>query len=144
MIKFISCLTFAGVLPFLAAFILLLVGENEIPFLGKTDAVISAYALVIVSFMAGSHWGLHFNLSNTYRIYVPVLSNVFALLGWFAFLILPFAFFMIKCASLFCILLLIDTILLKEKVISRRYFQTRVLVTVLVVPLLSLMALLRY
>lgn len=142
--KIYPYLAYAGVLPFVMCTALLLLGSTNIPVLGQTQTVLSVYALVITSFMAGSHWGQHLYLEarDAKNIYLPVFSNIVALVLWASFLMLPFGPLMGICSAAFIFLLLIDRVLLRQGLITRHYFQTRCLVTSLVVATLLISGLL--
>ena len=48
-------LTFAGAIPFVACAFLLMIDVVTVPMLGSVVDILSAYGLVIASFMAGAH-----------------------------------------------------------------------------------------
>jgi Protein of unknown function (DUF3429) len=52
-----SLLTYAGALPFVACALIPLFGVSSIKLIGSFDYIAAVYALTIVSFMAGVHWG---------------------------------------------------------------------------------------
>ena len=83
-------LTFAGAIPFVACAFLLMMNVVTVPILGSVVDILSAYGLVIASFMAGAHWGNHLDLAddNKWAIRLPLYSNVIALGLWLGFLIL--------------------------------------------------------
>lgn len=58
-------LAFLGTLPFVICAACFIFDVQAIPILGDTRNVLSAYALVITAFMAGSHWGaLEFSVTS--------------------------------------------------------------------------------
>jgi len=129
-------LTYAGVLPFVICAVSLVFNLTTIPFLGDIKQVLSVYALVIASFVAGSHWGQHLKLNNKWGIYLPVFSNVTAILVWIGFLVLPFKLIIVTFIITFMALLGIDKKLHQHDLISARYFRRRCFVTAIVISTL--------
>ena len=136
-------LTFAGAIPFVACALLLVIGISDIPILGATADVLSAYGLVIASFMAGSQWGNHLDLSddNKWAIRLPLYSNIIALGLWLGFLILSAIGFIWLLVIGFISLLVIDYSLHRAQIISHAYFKVRQYVTAIVVISLVIAAL---
>ena len=126
-------LAFLGALPFVICAACFVFDVQAIPTLGDTRNVLGAYALVITAFMAGSHWGQHLDLDNKWGDYLPITSNLTAILVWIGFLILPFKVLLIIFAISFLVLLLIDQVLRQNDLISFEYLRTRYLITLIVV-----------
>jgi|TARA_B110000908_G_C10183132_1_gene416698 hypothetical protein len=126
-------LAFLGALPFIICAACFVFNVQDIPILGGTRNVLGAYALVITSFMAGSHWGQHLDLDNKWGDYLPITSNLTAVLVWIGFLILPFKVLLIIFAISFLVLLWIDQELRQNDLISFEYLRTRYLITLIVV-----------
>ena len=57
-------LTFAGTIPFIACAILITMHIDAVIAMGTTAEILSAYGLVIATFMAGSQWGSHLVLTE--------------------------------------------------------------------------------
>lgn len=131
-------LTYAGALPFVICTVCILLGIHNLWLLGNTHQVLTTYALVIASFMSGSHWGQHLHISDHHisdhhwRLYLPMCSNANAVLLWIALLTLPFRALLITFIVSFLALLVIDNKLLRHGLISARYFRHRCVVTTLV------------
>ncbi|MBI0426293.1 DUF3429 domain-containing protein [Psychrobacter sp. NG27] len=136
-------LTFAGTIPFIACAFLLMVDVVTVPMLGSVGDVLSAYGLVIASFMAGAHWGNHLSLAddNKWAVRLPLYSNVIALGLWLGFLILSDIDFIWLLVIGFISLLVIDYSLHRAQIISHTYFKVRQYVTVIVVISLVIAAL---
>lgn len=135
-----TTLTYSGILPFLFITLLLAFHVRFIPLLGNTTTIISAYTLIIATFLAGAHWGQHLERNNPWSLYLPVASNVNAVVLWLCYLTLPFTYLcFIFCAS-FAVLLYIDRTLFHAGLINDHYFQTRCIVTSIVIVLLLLSA----
>ena len=128
-------LTFAGTIPFIACAFLLMIDVVTVPMLGSVVDVLSAYGLVIASFMAGAHWGNHLDLAddNKWAIRLPLYSNSIALGLWLGFLILSASSFIWLLVIGFISLLVIDYSLHRAQIISHAYFQVRQYVTTIVV-----------
>ena len=128
-------LTFAGAIPFVACAFLLMVDVVTVPILGSVVDVLSAYGLVISSFMAGAHWGNHLDLAddNKWAIRLPLYSNIIALGLWLGFLILSASSFIWLLVIGFISLLVIDYSLHRAQIISHAYFKVRQYVTAIVV-----------
>ncbi len=136
-------LTFAGTIPFVACAFLLMVDVVTVPIFGSVVDVLSAYGLVIASFMAGAHWGNHLDLAddNKWAIRLPLYSNVIALGLWLGFLILSASSFVWLLVIGFISLLVIDYNLHRAQIISHAYFKVRQYVTAIVVISLVIAAL---
>jgi len=128
-------LTFAGTIPFIACAFLLMINVVTVPMLGSVANILSAYGLVIASFMAGAHWGNHLGLAddNKWAIRLPLYSNVIALGLWLGFLILSASSFIWLLVIGFVSLLVIDYSLHRAQIISHAYFKVRQYVTAIVV-----------
>ena len=129
-------LAFLGTLPFVFCAACLVFDVQTIPILGDTRNVLGIYALVITAFMAGSHWGQHLDFDSKWGDYLPITSNVIAVLVWIGFLTLPFKGSLIVFGISFLVLLWIDQKLRQNDLISLEYFRTRCLVTFIVVSTL--------
>ena len=136
-------LIFAGAIPFVACAFLLIVDVVTVPMLGSVIDVLSAYGLVIASFMAGAHWGNHLDLAddNKWAVRLPLYSNVIALGLWLGFLILSASSFIWLLVVGFISLLVIDYSLHRAQIISDVYFKIRQYVTAIVVVSLVVAAL---
>jgi hypothetical protein len=134
--KLYPYLTYAGSLPFVLCALCHLLDIRAIPLLGHVDHVLSVYALVITSFLSGSHWGQHLNLKDKWSLYLPAFSNINAVLLWISFLLLPFKLLLIPFLLSFLGFLLIDKKLLQDNLISPDYFRTRCYVTAIVISTL--------
>ena len=136
-------LTFAGAIPFVACAFLLMIDVVTVPMLGSVVDVLSAYGLMIGSFMAGAHWGNHLSLTedNEWRVKLPIYSNVIALGLWLGFLTLSASSFIWLLVIGFISLLVIDYSLHRAQIISYIYFKVRQYVTAIVVISLVIAAL---
>lgn len=134
MTKTFYYLIYAGTIPFILCSICFSAGIKSIYLLGSVDKILSAYGLVILSFLSGSHWGQHLYINR--RIWgctLPVLSNIIAVLLCFSFLVLSFKELVAIFVASFIILLIIDHRLFQMRLISDHYFQTRCFVSAIVI-----------
>ena len=140
----LTYLPFAGALPFIFGALMALIGIGQIvlPIGGSftVDTMVAAYALAILSFMAGVHWGQYLAQGHNSTA-ILVISNVITVVGWLAMLTLAQPTFLIVAAISFLVLLLVDRNLFQSKVISKTYFRIRLIVTLLVAASLILTAL---
>ena len=127
-------LTYAGAIPFALGAIFLTNDMKEIPPFGTVENILSVYGVMIASFMAGAHWGQHFQIKDRFwHFYLPVVSNVIVLVLWVSFLILSFKMLMAMLVIGFVALLGVDYYLAKINVITHHYLKTRLYVTIGVV-----------
>lgn len=126
-------LPYAGTLPFLAGMALLGGGHETLPGLGEVTPALQHYALVIIAFLAGSHWGLGVALASPLRTRLLLTSNVAALAAWGSSLWLAPPAMLSACALLLAILLVSDRWLRHAVLIEGRYWRTRVRVTLVAV-----------
>ena len=127
-------LMYAGTIPFIFSAVLLGLSIHDFPLLGSIEKVLIVYALVISSFLAGSHWGQHLQIKKgQWNLHLSILSNVIAVVLWLGFLLLSFKILMIMFAATFFVLLIIDYRLFQMDLITRHYFQTRFFVSLIVI-----------
>jgi Protein of unknown function (DUF3429) len=100
-------LPFAGALPFVAGAFWAVMPVQDAPFIGSTQNAVLSYGLLIISFMAGTHWGQYLAGVRA-SVNLLVSSNVVALAAWFGFLLLPSLWFCLLLIFLFAVLYLID------------------------------------
>lgn len=133
-------LAFAGALPFVFCALLLWTGTASLPVFGAVSSIAASYGLMILSFMAGVHWGQRLSGVET-SLNLFLISNAIALAAWFSFLLLQPRLFFASLAVLFALLLMIDRRLWAEGQITRDYLSTRTTVSALVVVSLAVIAL---
>jgi hypothetical protein len=138
--KSYCCLTYAGAIPFIICAVGLLLGIQELPWLGSMEKILSVYGLVIVTFLAGSHWGQHLHIQGVWGRVLPLLSNIIAVGLWLAFLVFSFKALLASLGAGLVILLIIDNRLFQDNLITRHYWQTRCLVTAVVIATLIISA----
>ncbi len=133
-------LAFAGALPFVFSALLLWAGHSTVPVLGAVSTVAASYGLLILSFMAGVHWGQRLSGVET-SLNLFLTSNAVALAAWSSYLLLLPRLYFASLAVLFAVLLMIDRRLSAEGHLSRDYLRTRSTVSALVVLSLAVIAL---
>ncbi len=133
-----TMLTYAGTLPFIACALMPYIQFPELPGLGSFDTIAIAYGLVIISFMAGAHWGSYLFASESSPINLFISSNIIAVLVWLTFLAATASITLSVFIAAFLYLLWVDYRLLHSKLISAHYFQTRFSATAVAVVALLL------
>ena len=126
-------LMYAGAIPFVFCAICLSTHIHQWPLLGPVEKILGMYGLVILSFLAGSHWGQHFQMRCFWHRTLPILSNVIVVLLWLGTLLLSFKMLLAMFVTVFVILLLIDYHLLQHDLISKHYFHTRLFASTIVI-----------
>ena len=134
-------LIYLGTLPFIFISILIAIKYKGLLDYGITniEAIISIYAIAIISFISGSHWGLNFKLKSLLSSLILISSNITVISIWLAYLFLIFEIFIFVASVAFIILLFIDKKLLDEAFYTRKYFQTRLIATSIVLLSFCLM-----
>ena len=131
-------LTYLGAVPFALGAVFLTLDILEIPPLGSVEPILSVYGVMIASFMAGAHWGQHFQINNSpWHFYLPVVSNIIVLILWVSFLMLSFKMLMAMLVVGFIALFAVDYYLSQINVIENHYLKTRLYVTTVVVVCLA-------
>ena len=127
-------LTYLGIVPFLFfGIIAQLLPKSH---LIDSQWALHAYSLCIISFIAGSHWGL-----QNGRPMIAILSNMVTVCAWASMILSPL-WINITHGLLFIALLFIDRILQQSQNITQHYFQTRIQVSFIVIGVLALNGLL--
>lgn len=137
--RIVTALTTAGIIPF-ASLALLSWYQTHFPYTSiAIDFLVLGYAAVIISFIAGTHWGVSLLTENTARLLI--WSNIITLAAW-AGLSIPdvmlSALTMIICLSL---LLWIDFKLYKSGIHPKWYIILRAAITLGVIICLLAFAL---
>lgn len=129
-----SILTYLGIIPFL--FVSALFGAKFYEILHidleNLKTIISIYTIAIISFISGSHWGLTLNNNNFLSRFILISSNIFVLFIWLAYLFLFFEIFIFAASVVFILLLFIDQKLSYLDYYSKKYFQNRLIATIIV------------
>jgi hypothetical protein len=129
-----SILTYAGALPFTAFALLPLLGVSAIQRIGSVDYIAAVYALTIVSFMAGVHWGMALDPQRTeWPVNLFLSSNAVTIMAWLVFLSTTPKITLIIGILAFLYLLWVDYRLYSLNMLTAHYLQTRRRVTALVV-----------
>jgi hypothetical protein len=126
-----SILAFAGVIPFVACALLPLAGIASLPLFGALDELAGSYGLAIVSFLTGIHWATYLYRQDEVPFNLMISSNVVFLVAWFAFVLGDTSAALFAQLVALIVLLLIDHQLKARALITRDYFRTRSIATVL-------------
>lgn len=136
-----ACLALAGTVPFIVGAVGLSVGYSFLPVIGATVLAISLYALVILSFMAGTQWGMFFIAPHPRRGWLLLWSNFVALAGWSLFLFTAPIIFLLGLILLFTGMLFVDFFLQRMEITSRNYLGVRLTATIITLIALGVIAL---
>ena len=132
--KIFPYLTYAGAIPFVFCAACLGLEIQQVPVFGSVKTILSVYGLGISSFLAGAHWGQHLHINKSeWARFLPIFSNVIAVLLWLGFLVLSFTMQMAMFVAAFVALLIIDHRLFQMDIIIRHYFKTRFFVSAIVI-----------
>jgi hypothetical protein len=125
----VRLLVFAGALPFIACTLLVL-----LPLLPAVDvrALFDSYALVILAFLCGAHWGQGIVARGTAPLNLFLVSNALVLLLWLAHAFLPATPFLLLVLLELWLLLWIDRCLYASELIDQWYYITRIRITLIV------------
>ena len=121
-------LTFLGIIPFLFLLMLSFYYSERIDYI---SSLFHAYSAVIISFIAGTHWGICLQ-SKDGNNSVLLESNLITLIAWFSL------FYLVQITELIMIgcllyLLKVEFRLQKNGLIDEMYFNQRVLATFAVI-----------
>ena len=133
-------LVYSGAIPFIACVCVSVLGWDifDARWYGIT------YGAVILSFLAGIHWGVYLFLSPSCPYNLFITSNIAALLGWLSLLIFPHWGSFLLLILCFSWLLLIDHKLFKLDIIPDWFYRLRVHATIIVIASLLSLALINW
>ncbi len=126
--RLIKILAYAGLLPFVISIIFSF--SNYDPFFLTNSLLIHIYGAIIVSFLAGIHWGIFLLKYTSYNLLIH--SNIIAVLSWFSFF-LDHSIGIFLLIFSFLYLLYIDHILYRKGILEHYYLVIRVNVSFLVI-----------
>lgn len=133
-----NLLTYSGTIPFVLCAVCLCANIQQLPLLGSVETLLSAYALLISSFLAGSLWGQHLHVQGYWKRVLPILSNIIAVLIWLGYVRLSFDMQMAMFISAFVILLIVDYRLFQIHFLDRQVFRTRLIASAIVIMALTI------
>lgn len=136
--SFAILLMYLGILPFCLSNFFFFFDPTLQIFGQSIIKLLQLYGIVIAAFMLGSYWGISTSKpSHTSRI-VLILSNIMALILWVLSALNPES--CLAYLSFFFLLIVgVDFLLSRSKLISQFYFKNRVYVSIIVFGLLRLM-----
>lgn len=132
MLKQYSTFALAGAIPFIAAALAVLFGVETAGPIQSVIAAVVSYSLVIVSFVAGSHWGIYLQNDASAPVNLFMTSNVSVLVPWLAFVLGSINSTLLALILAFVLLLVIDRRLLTFGLIDTAYFRLRAIATLIV------------
>ena len=123
-------LTYLGALPF---FIAIWIGWSDRPLLGVAGTQwFITYALVILSFMAGTLWGQMVTVSRQVKA-IALVTNLITLAAWFAYLLAAASTVLLMLALGFIALYVLEARVIQTLDRPAYYLGLRLKVTALVV-----------
>ncbi len=128
-----KALAYSGLLPFLYFPVYLFFTGNDVIFGFDVEALLVAYSAVIVSFIAGIHWGIFLFKKGSLNLFL--CSNIIALLACLSIFSIFFLNLIILILCLF-FLILIDSSLFNQQLLDPWFYKLRLQVSTL--ALLSL------
>jgi Protein of unknown function (DUF3429) len=137
--RIVTALTAAGIIPF-AGLALLSWFQTHIPYTSiAIDFLVLSYAAVIISFIAGTHWGVALLTEDTGSLLI--WSNIITLAAW-AGLSLPIVILSVQTMIIcLCLLLWLDFKLYKAGLHPKWYITLRGTITLGVIICLLAFAL---
>ena len=132
MVKQYSMFALAGAIPFVAAAFAVLFGVDTAGPVQSVIAALLSYGLVIVSFVAGSHWGIYLQNDASAPVNLFITGNVLVLVPWLAFVLGSINSTLLALIMAFAFLLVIDWRLLTSGLIDKAYFRLRAIATLFV------------
>ena len=135
-LKLTTTLAGLGTLPFIGAALILATQQPSDAMFVLGARIATSYALLIVSFMAGVHWGQDL-AGIPSATPLMLVSNLLALAVWFAYLFMSPPQMLLWSAALFAVLLWVDFGLARTGAIGQAYLRLRAMISgVVVVALL--------
>lgn len=131
MVRHYSSFILAGAIPFIAAAAAILGGVESIGPVHSVTASLVAYGLAIVSFVAGTHWGIYLQFKASAPTNLFVSSNSAVLVPWLTFVVGSIDGTLVALVLTFMFLLIIDWRLYRSNLIEAAYFRLRVTATVI-------------
>jgi hypothetical protein len=119
----------AGILPFVIFTYFLMVGVVELPFVGHVGTALKIYSVLILTFIMGSHWGMHLSQRGPHCRFLAIISNVLFLFLLWAFFVLSLKVLYFVMSLLFLFLFLLDSWLWQGGFLDGFYIRCRALVT---------------
>jgi hypothetical protein len=133
--KFTFLLTLSGAFPILFFTVMNIIHQDN----ALWYKILIYYIAVILSFLGGIHWGLAISLKSKFSIlvrYLLAISIIPVLIAWIVLLIPTHSIQLDIFILAFVWVLFVDFFLEKNEVISKVFFKTRVIMSVLVVCIL--------
>ena len=133
----VAALTAAGVIPFAAGALYLIVPVGPADYYPFVRTAIAWWAVIILSFMAGTFWGLA--IARRADPLLLIGSNVAAIAAWLALLLLPSGMIPLAISVLFALLLLLDWRAYSHGTVPLSYLRLRMAITSAVVVCLGVL-----
>ena len=132
MIRRYDIFMLAGTIPFVAAAVAALAGIDSIWNVPSVTAAVVAYGLAIVSFVAGTHWGLYLQYRGSAPINLFVSSNAAVLVPWLTFVVASTESTLVALVLTFLFLAFVDWRLARANLVETAYLRLRLTATAIV------------
>ncbi|MAC12674.1 MAG: hypothetical protein CMN74_10770 [Sphingorhabdus sp.] len=133
----VIALTAAGVIPFAAGALYLIVPIGPEGYYPLVRTAFAWWAVIILSFMAGTFWGLA--IARRADPLLLIGSNIAAIAAWLALLFLPANVIPLAISVLFALLLLLDWRAYSRGTVPLSYLRLRMAITSAVVICLGVL-----
>lgn len=135
-----SMLTIFGMVPFIGGTLLLYGNITTWPHGVQVAETMNVYGVLIVSFLAGSHWGMTLSPDGAKHLYAAICSNIVVVLLWLSYSVLSIPAMLVLESMALGILLVQERATWEIHSMPAGYASMRVVITILVMVLLLLMA----
>tara|TARA_B100001769_G_C21898215_1_gene485129 strand:- start:332 stop:760 length:429 start_codon:yes stop_codon:yes gene_type:complete len=130
-------LIYLGSIPFLFFSFLRIISLEDFFYL-DINYILSIYSLSIISFICGSHWGI-FLTNNTLKINLFIFSNLLTILSFSGILFLKIDYFFLLQVLILVALLVIDLYIYRQNITLKKYINSRIFITIIVVGCLIIL-----
>ena len=130
-------LIYLGSIPFVFFSFLRIVSLEDFFYL-DINYILSIYSLSIISFVCGSHWGI-FLTNNTLKINLFIFSNLLTILSFSGILFLKIDYFFLLQVLILVALLVIDLYIYRQNITLKKYINSRIFITIIVVGCLIIL-----
>jgi hypothetical protein len=122
-------LTYLGLIPFVFLALGIAHGQGGVLEYFDLNFFLYSYALAVICFICGSHWSMFLHNSNSFSRIMLIASNLITLTAWLAISLKDKNATIAVYVVCLIILAVIEAIFLNKNLITRRYFQTRIIAT---------------
>lgn len=125
-------LTYSGLVPFIFLALGIAHGQGGVLEYFDLNFFLFSYALAVICFICGSHWNMFLHNKSRFSRIMLIASNLITLTAWLALSLKDKTLTIFVYVVCLVILAVIEAIFLNKNLITRRYFQTRIIATSIV------------